>query len=449
MTPTFIALWVIGDFLIGSVRSGGNQSDTSWAQIGLLIGLITIGGAASIYKRQSLPMSLAIRIHRLLGYLHKTTRQFRTKNLSRILRLALVLMLLVCIAEPISASLAQPIKATAQLDESPSPIRPTRVDVNFFIDDISNIDLNAGNYKITGQMIQEWKDPRLAFTPDPKHPKRTQAYNAEAAKEFLKKIWEPVFEISNEDGERKTGVFSINIWPDGRIRTYEKFDSIASFDGDLNMYPYGAVNLDLVMTGFLQNRNEMVYRLRKFEFQERNKPNDFIHGYWKFVKMSARETAITRSDDPSINYSQIHFQVKLDHESFQSGTLLIFVPLFAVFLTSSALLWIDPGATASYASPRIGGTLTLILTTIALKFSLSKQLPSVDYLTLADLLIMVTVGMLVVSLLSSCLYIWLYTEKSRELAISFNKVARTFYPMLFISVTTILVAIHSLLPIAT
>ena len=74
MTPTFIALWVIGDYLIGSVRSGGNQSDTSWAQIGLLIGLITIGGAASIYKRQSLPMSLAIRIHRLLGYLHKTTR---------------------------------------------------------------------------------------------------------------------------------------------------------------------------------------------------------------------------------------------------------------------------------------------------------------------------------------------------------------------------------------
>ena len=62
---------------------------------------------------------------------------------------------------------------------------------------------------------------------------------------------------------------------------------------------------------------------------------------------------------------------------------------------------------------------------------------------------MVTVGMLVVSLLSSCLYIWLYTEKSRELAISFNKVARTFYPILFISVTTVLVAIHSLLPIAT
>ena len=129
--------------------------------------------------------------------------------------------------------------------------------------------------------------------------------------------------------------------------------------------------------------------------------------------------------------------------------LLIFVPLFAVFLTSSALPWLDPGATASYSSPRLGGTLTLILTTIALKFSLSKQLPSVEYLTMVDLIIMTTVGMLVISLLSSCFYIWLYTERSRELAIRFNKVVRIFYPILFISVTAVLVIVHSLASRAT
>lgn len=430
MTPTLIALLVITSCLFGYVTSAAKLRDASWAQTGFL--------------RQSMP----IQFNGLGLRLCIIAREFRAKTPCRVFSLGLILMLFVCAAQPISASLAQPNNAKAQLDESPNPNYPTKVDVNFFIDDISDIDLNAGNYKITGQMIQEWRDPRLAFTPDPRHPKRPRDLDDDAAKELLKKIWEPVFEISNEDGERKTGVFSINIWPDGRIRTYEKFDSIASFDGDLHMYPYGAVNLDLVMTNFLQNRNETIYHLRRFEFQDRNKPDDFIHGYWKFVKMSARERAATRSDDPSVSYSQIHFQVRLDHESFQSGTLLIFVPLFAVFLTSSALLWLDPGATASYSSPRLGGTLTLILTTIALKFSLSKQLPSVEYLTMADLLIMTTVGMLVVSLLSSCLYIWLYTEKSRELAIRFNKAIRTFYPILFISVTAAFVIVHSLRPLA-
>ena len=447
MTPPLIALWLITCCLIGYVTSPGGLRDASWVQIGLLLGLIIISGAVSIYKRRL--MTMAIRVNGLVFRFYKIARQLRSRNFYRILCFGLILILFVCLAQPISASLVHPIKAKVQLDESPNSNHPTKVDVNFFIDDISDIDLNSGNYKITGQMIQEWKDPRLAFTPDPKFPNRTQDFNAEAAKELLKKIWAPVFEISNEDGERKTGVFSINIWPDGRIRTYEKFDSIASFDGDLHMYPYGSVNLDLVMTGFLQNRNEMVYRLKRFEFQDRNKPNDFIHGYWKFIRMNAQERPATRSDDRSVDYSQIHFLVKVNHDSFQSGTLLIFVPLLAVFVASSALLWIDPGATASYASPRLGGTLTLVLTTIALKFSLSKQIPSFEYLTLADLLIMVTVGMLVVSLLSSCFYIWLYMEKSRELAIKFNKAARALYPILFVSVTAVLVFVHSLIPIAT
>jgi len=447
VSPPIIAPWGIGICVVASVTSSSILHDTSWGYVDVLLGLINLVGVASIDKRRSMPR--ASRINRLAGHLHKMNRQFRTKNFFRILRFVLILLLLVFVAQPLSASLSKPMNSEVQIDQSPDPNHPTKVDVSFFIDAISDVDLNEGNYKITGQMIQEWKDPRLAFTADPEHPNRPQDLDAEAAKEFLKKIWEPVFEISNEEGERKTGVFSVNIWPDGRIRTYEKFDSIPSFNGDLRMYPYGTVKLDLLMTGFLQNRHEMVYRLRNFEFQDHNNPNDFIHGYWKFVRMNAQERAVTRSDDRSVNYSQIHFQVKLDHESFHSGTIMIFIPLLAVFLASSALLWLDPGATASYSSPRLGGTLTLILTTIALKFSLSKQIPSFDYLTLVDILIMVTVVMLVASLLSSCFYIWLYAEKSRELAITFNKTARVLYPIIFICVTAVSVVVHSILPIST
>jgi hypothetical protein len=353
-----------------------------------------------------------------------------------------------CLVQPLSASVSQPSNSEVTLDTSPDPNHPTKVNVSFVIDDISEIDLNAGNYKITGQMILEWKDPRLAFAPDPKHPNRPQDFDADAAKDLLKKIWEPVFEISNEEGERKTGVFSVNIWPDGRILLYEKFDSIPRFHGDLHMYPYGSVDLDLVMTGFLQDRREMVYRLKRFEFQEPSKPDDFIHGHWTFVSMNAQERLVKRSDDRSVDYSQILFQVRVDHESIRSGSyyvaLTIFIPLLAIFLASSALLWIDPGAATSHSSPRLGGTLTLILTTIALKFSLTKQIPSLHYLTMTDLLIIITITMLVVSLMSSCFYIWLYTEKSQILATKFNRILRVFYPILFVAVVVlaVLIMIH-------
>lgn len=327
--------------------------------------------------------------------------------------------------------------ADLALDTAPDPDRPTQVDVSFFIDDLSDIDLSAGIYKITGQMVLEWHDARLAFTPDPKHPDRPRDLDAEDAKELLKKIWQPVFEISNESGERKTGVFSVNIWPDGRIRYYEKFDSLPEFHGDLHLYPYGKVNLDLVMTGFLQDRSELIYRLKRFEFQDPDKPDEFIHGHWSFVSMNAQEKPAKRSDDRSIDYSQIHFQVKLEHDSVQSGALTIFIPLFVIFLASCALLWLDPGKVASYSSPRLGGTLTLILTTIALKFSLSKQIPTLHYLTMTDLVMIVTISMLVVSLICSATYIWLFTEKSQAFAVKFNRAVRVFYPLVFLVVLSL------------
>ena len=62
------------------------------------------------------------------------------------------------------------LSLTSDLQRSPNPDKPIQADVSFFIDDISDIDLNTGNYKIVGQIVVEWRDPRLAFTPDPDHP---------------------------------------------------------------------------------------------------------------------------------------------------------------------------------------------------------------------------------------------------------------------------------------
>ncbi|MBJ7898500.1 MAG: hypothetical protein GC158_00965 [Cyanobacteria bacterium RI_101] len=401
-----------------------------------------IGLLAIIAPRKSKTFSRRVKFFN--HPLRDIARQFRTTSLSQMLRLILIAIFMFCAVQPLSAFESQPSNTKVNLNTSPDPNHPTKVDVSFVIDDISDIDLSAGNYKITGQMILEWKDFRLAFAPDPKHPNRPQDLDADAAKELLKKIWEPVFEISNEVGERKTGVFSVNIWPDGRIRFYEKFDSVSRFYGDLHLYPYGSVDLNLVMTGFLQDRREMVYRLKRFEFQDPSKPNNFIQGHWTFVSMKAREKPAKRSDDRSVNYSQILFQVRLDHESIRSGSLTIFIPLLVIFLASCALLWIDPGKVAAYSSPLLGGTLTLILTTIALKFSLAKQIPILHYLTMTDLLIIITITMLVVSLMSSCLYIWLYTEKSETLAIKFNRATRVLFPILFVSVVvvSILIMIH-------
>lgn len=334
------------------------------------------------------------------------------------------------------------LSLTTDLQQSPDPDKPIQADVSFFIDDISGIDLNTGNYKIVGQMVVEWRDPRLAFTPDPDHPNRPRDLNADAASELLKQIWQPVFEISNERQERLSGVVSLTVWPDGRIRYYEKFDSFPNFRSNLAFYPYGTVDLDLVMTGFLQDRSELVYNLKAFEFQDPTKPDDFIHGHWSFISMDAEELTAKRSDDRSVEYSQIHFNVKLDHESIQAGALMIFVPLFVIFIAASCLLWLH----TTYSGPRIQGTIALILTTVALKYSLSEEIPSLRYVTMTDLLMIETIILILVSLVLSVIHLWLYEERSQLVADKFNQIVRVFYPIAFASVVAVSIFLFSLVP---
>ena len=334
------------------------------------------------------------------------------------------------------------LSLTSDLQQSPNPDKPIQADVSFFIDDLSDIDLNTGSYKIVGQMVVEWQDPRLAFTPDPDHPNRPRDLNADAASELLKQIWQPVFEISNERQERLTGVVSLTVWPDGRIRYYEKFDSFPNFRSSLAFYPYGTIDLDLVMTGFLQDRSELVYKLKAFEFQDPTKPADFIHGHWTFISMNAEERPAKRSDDRSVDYSQIHFNVKLNHETIQAGALAIFVPLFVIFIAASCLLWLH----TTYSGPRIQGTIALILTTVALKFSLSEEIPSLRYMTMTDLLMIETIILILVSFVLSVIYFWLLEERSQLVADKFNQIVRVFYPIAFASVVAVSIFVFSLVP---
>jgi hypothetical protein len=386
----------------------------------------------------------AEKLSRSLSYLRVTALQYMQKALKACIKFLKLIILTVILISGFSSSAiaASPqLSLTSDLQQSPDPDKPIQADVSFFIDNVSDIDLNSGSYKIVGQMVVEWRDPRLAFTPDPFHPNRPRELNADAASELLRQIWQPVFEISNERQERTTGVVSLTVWPDGRIRYYEKFDSVPNFRSNLTFYPYGTIDLDLVMTGFLQDRSELVYNLKVFEFQDRTKPDDFIHGHWTFVSMDAEEYSAKRSDDRSVDYSQIHFKVKLDHESIQAGALAIFVPLFVIFIAASALLWLDHD---NYG-PRLEGTIALILTTVALKYALADEIPSLRYMTMTDLLMIEVIVLILVSLVLSVTHLWLYEERSQLVADRFNRNVRVFYPIGSASLVAVSIFVFSLI----
>ena len=57
---------------------------------------------------------------------------------------------------------------------------------------------------------------------------------------------------------------------------------------------------------------------------------------------------------------------------------------------------------------RVGGQLTLLLTTFALKFSLGDSIPHTHYLNLIDLVFLIATGVIVLNLFSSIIISELY-----------------------------------------
>ena len=132
--------------------------------------------------------------------------------------------------------------------------------------------------------------------------------------------------------------------------------------------------------------------------------------------------------------------MKLNHESIQAGALAIFVPLFVIFIAASSLLWLDHD---NYG-PRLEGTIALIFTTVALKYALADEIPSLRYMTMTDLLMIETIILILVSFVLSVIYFWLYEERSQLVADKFNQIVRVFYPIAFASVVAVSIFVFSL-----
>lgn len=106
-------------------------------------------GGSLLKAEKRLPRSSYFKVPLLL-YLQQVLRA--NIKFSKLTILAVVLIFGFSSSE-IAAS--PQLSLTTDLQQSPDPDKPIQADVSFFIDDISGIDLNTGNYKIVGQMVVE------------------------------------------------------------------------------------------------------------------------------------------------------------------------------------------------------------------------------------------------------------------------------------------------------
>lgn len=315
----------------------------------------------------------------------------------------------------------------------PNTQEPTVIHTYLHLEDINDIQLGTGTYDITALFVMRWTDARLAFTRADGGGKPEVWMGSRAAK-HLDTLWHPILDVTGEKGLTHNAVHSLAIYPDGTVVLRQKFSGTPRFTGELIHFPFGRLNLGLTISSVAMDDSEVRFSLEHLSpSDDMGELDAVLHGNWTPSGIAWSTSTVSRADTPGKRFPQIDLHIVVEHD-FVDGLHKIFLPLAVIALASWGLLWMNFVSQSSYASPRVGGMVTLILTTIALKFVLDRELPVVHYLTLSDVLFNGTIIMLSIALLGSCLAALMYTGHEAKRAQRFNAWLLRVYPFLYLCV---------------
>ena len=128
---------------------------------------------------------------------------------------------------------------------------PIEVKTGLRILRISAVNSQNENFSVLGSMRMDWTDPALAFSPDSCNC-TVKLYTDKEFDRFLADVgsrW-PAFTFFNQLGNRWVPSRAAAIWPDGRVRYAESFNTTFQADFDFRQYPFDTqtfpIYLDLI-----------------------------------------------------------------------------------------------------------------------------------------------------------------------------------------------------------
>lgn len=319
-------------------------------------------------------------------------------------------------------------QALADID-SPGKGQPTTVRTYLYLEDVNDINLNTGTYDLTAQLVLKWADPRLAFDSADGSPK---VWMGPRAARYLETIWHPILDVSGERGLYSNTVHALSILPDGTVSLHQKFTASPRFTGELVYFPFGRLDLDLAISSVAMDERHLVFELGQLSpADDLIKLDEVLHGNWLPRNIQWQTRSVSFPDKPGRQFAQVRLKIEVVHD-FIDGIHKILLPLLVIAMASWGLLWLNFTTHPAFISPRIGGTVTLILTTIALKFALGRELPVVHYLTLSDVLFNATIIVLSFGMLMSCVVAGFLTEYDADRARWHNRWLRVLYPVFYV-----------------
>jgi len=325
---------------------------------------------------------------------------------------------------------------------------PVPVQVGIYLIDITNIDETRNTFDVELDVQVRWTDTRMAFDAEAAGTDR-RVYVGPKADKFFDGLWTAQIVLANPVGQmgtgaRKvtvhavgqmgTGARKVTVHADGRIEISAQVNSTVRTNLDYRRFPFDSQVLPIILESFAWNNTvvELVPDLDRTGFAP-----EFSLAEWDIESLDSNVADVLRVRDAT-PFSNINYEVRIQR---QSGYYIwkIFLTVFIIVSLTWVVFWMSDERLGRRAGVSSSG----ILTVIAYQFVTTSTLPRVSYLTVADLVMTVSIITIAATMVVSVFVDRIgYENNAGQLRV--DKACRWIFPLAYLGMLTIVIGLKGI-----
>ena len=299
----------------------------------------------------------------------------------------------------------------------PASEGPVPVTVLVYMLDLDSVDSSQQTFTANVFLKYDWDDPRLA------HEGEGPVIMG------MDEIWNPRFQILNQQKLWKTFPENFRVFPNGHVTYRQRVWGDFSQPMDLRDYPadHQELTVQLVSSGHSPDQVKLV------------PSTEAIHAI--SADLSVTDFEITGSEGVVESYNPFDSGpgVALIRSTYFASrktgyfVVKVIIPLILIVMMSWSVFWIDPGE----GGTQIGVATTTMLTLVAFRFAIDASLPKISYLTRLDTFVMASTVLVFLSLFEVVITSRLAKTGSQERAMLLDRWSRLIFPGAFVALTVL------------
>ena len=316
---------------------------------------------------------------------------------------------------------SRPARPAVDLRQHPTGGKtPVGVSVGLYITNLVAVDETRESFEVGGYLTGRWLDPRLVDA------------SASVTRIFrLEDLWTPAIETANSISH-KTGQYFLTADRNGLVTYVERFEGVFSSGYDLRKFPFDTQRLKFEFQPFLSSASEIRFAPQPLPSTGISPEEHTDLAAWRFKDLQYSVENVTHA--PSFTAgNEALFQLVLRR---RTGFYIwkAFVPLLMMTFIPAVVFWID----VSQFDWLLKIPMTMLLSMVALEFTIARDLPRIGYMTLLDAVFLIGFAFCFFTILEITTVFLLQLRGRRELAVKLHRAAKWAYPLSYVCLVGLL-----------